>query len=170
MKEILTAHTIKYLCSRLHVFLLASLKSDELKIPSHLQKSSSQSTSQCLLKALLWKFKNQNTLSKCFFLDQNRQLMELSQSEFETGSGQALAMIYPATAPLSGNSPPLYLSFETFQFSTCDNYIFSKIHPRPALFAQTMVTVSQFIFLRLCWKYVKQIELFSRHCVPDKDE
>ena len=27
--------------------------------------------------------------------------MELSQSEFETGSGQALAMIYPATAPLS---------------------------------------------------------------------
>ena len=27
--------------------------------------------------------------------------MELSQSEFETGSGQGLAMIYPATAPLS---------------------------------------------------------------------
>ena len=27
--------------------------------------------------------------------------MELSQSEFENGSGQALAMIYPATAPLS---------------------------------------------------------------------
>ena len=50
-------------------------------------------------------------LEKMFFLDQNRQLMELSQSEFETGS---LAMIYPATAPLSGNSPTLYLSFETF--------------------------------------------------------
>ena len=32
-----------------------------------------------------------------FSSDQNRQLMELSQSEFETGSGQALAMIYPAT-------------------------------------------------------------------------
>ena len=35
------------------------------------------------------------------FSDQNRQLMELSQSEFETGTGQALAMIYPATTPLS---------------------------------------------------------------------